>query len=82
MTTDHGGYNKRHGGCSNIEMTIMWGLKGPNISQHYVVGVDGMWDIKIVRGNNKYVTNMDTSATTLSILDVDIPKYFDSKTWF
>ncbi|KXN66455.1 alkaline phosphatase-like protein [Conidiobolus coronatus NRRL 28638] len=65
MTADHGGVGYGHGGTSDKERNIMWGVNGPGI--------------KSKKLKDKSVTNMDVGAIMLKALGYEVPSYFDSK---
>jgi predicted AlkP superfamily pyrophosphatase or phosphodiesterase len=65
MTADHGGVGYGHGGKSDKETTILWGVSGPGIKSQKL--------------KDKSVRNMDVGAIMLKALGYEIPSYFDSK---
>ncbi|HEY6528832.1 MAG TPA: alkaline phosphatase family protein [Cellvibrionaceae bacterium] len=63
LTADHGGHDKTHGTTSLDDMHIPWIAWGKGVKAGYTI--------------HQRVNTVDTAATALWLLGVDIPKEFD-----
>jgi predicted AlkP superfamily pyrophosphatase or phosphodiesterase len=63
LTADHGGHDKTHGTTSLEDMHIPWIAWGKGVKAHYAIG--------------QRVNTVDTAATALWLLGVEIPQNFD-----
>jgi arylsulfatase A-like enzyme len=65
LTSDHGGHEKSHGSAQKEDMTIPWIIFGPRVLSWASIGVP--------------VVTMDTAATAVWALGLDIPSDWDGR---